>query len=173
MHIQDPTQVVIIRHTEMKSWHPYIETLINKNSTFIWLIVWLASDRGQAIPEPMFNVDGGHMMTSSNGHSFRVAGPLCGEFTGHKGQWRGALMFSLICAWINGWVLQSWSCRFQTQLRWLWRHRIDGAMWYMYWPQIVVLASNLYREQLLSIHSFSQGIPAFANSSAAGKYVSI
>ena len=22
----------------------------------------------------------------------------------HKGQWRGALMFSLICAWINGWI---------------------------------------------------------------------
>ena len=22
----------------------------------------------------------------------------------HAGQWRGALMFSLICAWINGWV---------------------------------------------------------------------
>ena len=22
----------------------------------------------------------------------------------HKGQWRGALLFSLICAWINGWV---------------------------------------------------------------------
>ena len=22
----------------------------------------------------------------------------------HKGQWRGALMFSRICAWINGWV---------------------------------------------------------------------
>ena len=22
----------------------------------------------------------------------------------HKGQWRGALMFSLNCAWINGWV---------------------------------------------------------------------
>ena len=22
----------------------------------------------------------------------------------HKDQWRGALMFSLICAWINGWV---------------------------------------------------------------------
>ena len=26
-----------------------------------------------------------------------------GEFS-HKGQWRGALLFSLICAWINGWV---------------------------------------------------------------------
>ena len=52
----------------------------------------------------------GLMMTSSNGNIFRVTGPLCGEFTGHrwipltKGQWRGALMFSSICAWINGWV---------------------------------------------------------------------
>ena len=49
------------------------------------------------------------MMTSSNGSIFHVTGPLCGEFTGHwwiphTGQWRGALMFSLICAWINGWV---------------------------------------------------------------------
>ena len=26
-----------------------------------------------------------------------------GEFP-HKGRWRGALMFSLICVWINGWV---------------------------------------------------------------------
>ena len=50
------------------------------------------------------------MMTSSNGNIFRVTGHFCGEFTGppvnstHKGQWRGALMFSLICAWINPWV---------------------------------------------------------------------
>ena len=50
------------------------------------------------------------MKTSSNGNIFPVTGPLCGEFTGHwvnsphKGQWRGTLMFSLICAWINGWV---------------------------------------------------------------------
>ena len=29
--------------------------------------------------------------------------PVTGEFP-HKGQWRGALMFSLICAWKNGWV---------------------------------------------------------------------
>ena len=41
------------------------------------------------------------MMTSSNGNIFRVANHLCGEF---KGQWRGALMFPLICDWINGWV---------------------------------------------------------------------
>ena len=50
------------------------------------------------------------MMTSSNGKILRVAGHLCGEFTGPrwitsaKGQWRGALIFSLICVWINGWV---------------------------------------------------------------------
>ena len=51
-------------------------------------------------------------MTSSNGNIFRVTGHLCGKFTGprspvnlpHKGQWRGALMFSLIYAWMNDWV---------------------------------------------------------------------
>ena len=45
------------------------------------------------------------MMTSSNGNIFRVTGPLWGESTGPrwiKGQWRGALMFSLICARISG-----------------------------------------------------------------------
>ena len=46
-------------------------------------------------------------LTSSNGNIFCVIGYLCGGFTGRgwiprtKGQWRGALMFSLICAWIN------------------------------------------------------------------------
>ena len=29
--------------------------------------------------------------------------PVIGEFP-HKSQWRGALIFYLICAWINGWV---------------------------------------------------------------------
>ena len=44
------------------------------------------------------------MMTSPNGNIFRVTGRLCGEFTGDKGQRRGALMFSLIFAWVNDWV---------------------------------------------------------------------
>ena len=49
-------------------------------------------------------------MTSSNGNIFRFTDHLCGEFTGHrwisytKGQWRGALMFSLIYTWINSLV---------------------------------------------------------------------
>ena len=46
------------------------------------------------------------MMTSSNGNIFRFTGPLYGEFTSHR--WipphNGTLMFSLICAWTNGWV---------------------------------------------------------------------
>ena len=41
----------------------------------------------------------------------------------HKGQWRGALMFSLICTRINGWVNQWWGWRFETQSFPLWRHR--------------------------------------------------
>ena len=52
------------------------------------------------------------LCTSSNGNIFRVTGPLCGEFTGHrspvnsphKGQRSRALMVSLICAQINSWV---------------------------------------------------------------------
>ena len=36
----------------------------------------------------------------------------------HKGQWRGALMFSMICAWINGWVN---NCE-AGDLRRLWAH---------------------------------------------------
>ena len=47
------------------------------------------------------------MMTSSNGNIFRVTGPcagnspVTGEFPAQR-QWRGTLMLSLICAWING-----------------------------------------------------------------------
>ena len=69
-------------------------------------------------------------MTSSNGNIFRVTGSLCGEFTGHRwitvtkasdaelwyGSGHGTVavllpgfainwtIFSLICAWINGWI---------------------------------------------------------------------
>ena len=47
---------------------------------------------------------GKYMSTSSNGNIFRVTGHLWIHRSPHKGQWRRALMFSLICAWINGWV---------------------------------------------------------------------
>ena len=42
-------------------------------------------------------------------HSPRYWPSVCGIYRSpvnspHKGQWRGALMFSLICAWTKGWV---------------------------------------------------------------------
>ena len=38
----------------------------------------------------------------------------------HKGQWRGAFIFSLICAWTNGWANNHrW---FETRSRSSWRH---------------------------------------------------
>ena len=66
----------------------------------------------------------------------------------HKGQWRGALMFSLICAWINDWVNNR-------EAGYLRRHRghydvnvmdqQDGSSWgqcpefwsYEYWNTII------------------------------------
>ena len=58
-------------------------------------------------------------MTSSNGNIFRVTVQLCGEFTGDrdKGQWHGALMFSLICASVNNLEAGDW----RRHLRPLWR----------------------------------------------------
>ena len=64
-------------------------------------------------PTSIFHV---FMMTSSNGNMFRVTGFVRGIHrwlrgihrspvnSPHTDQWRGALMFSLICAWTNGWV---------------------------------------------------------------------
>ena len=66
-------------------------------------------------------------MTSSNGNIFLVTGLLWGVFTGHrwtphKGQWRGALIFSLICAWTNNWTNNPSHRWFETPSRSLWRH---------------------------------------------------
>ena len=83
------------------------------------------------------------MMTSSNGNIFRVTGPLCGEFIGHrwiphhKGQWRGALMFSLICARTNGWENTRDEKWFERPSHSLWRHcnvpgQITRCIWLQY-----------------------------------------
>ena len=59
-------------------------------------------------------------------HRFPVNSP-------HKGQCRGALMFSLICVWINGWSKQSWGWWFETLSRSLWRHSNDFSWSAMSW----------------------------------------
>ena len=47
-------------------------------------------------------------------------------YSPYNGQWRGALVFSLICAWIKGLSKQSWGWRFETPSRSLWRHCFDS-----------------------------------------------
>ena len=49
----------------------------------------------------------------------------------HKGQWRGALMFSLICVWINDWV----NNRAAGDLR-RYRARYDVSVMYWWWSPL-------------------------------------
>ena len=91
------------------------------------------------------------MMTSSNGNIFHVIGHLCGEFPGLRGQWRGALMFSLIRAWINGWE----NNREAGDLR---RQRAHYNVIVMH-RHVLVFAEH---------HSLNQGLITFAISSIDG-----
>ena len=47
----------------------------------------------------------------------------------HKGQWRWALMFSLICAWINGWVNNLEAIDWRRPSCPLWRHWNAHFQW--------------------------------------------
>ena len=70
-----------------------------------------------------------YIMTS-NGNIFRVTGPLCGEFTGHR--WIPAQrpvtqsfdVFFRLCL-----GKQSWGWWFETPSRSLWRHCNDSILW--------------------------------------------
>ena len=53
------------------------------------------------------NAKGFFMMTSSNEKNPALLALCAGNSpvnSPHKGEWRRALMFSIICVWINGWV---------------------------------------------------------------------
>ena len=60
----------------------------------------------------------------------------------HKGQWRGALMFSLICIWINGWVnnheagdLRRYHAHYDGTVMFLQYHITQyWVMWYWFLP---------------------------------------
>ena len=83
----------------------------------------------------------GSMMTSSNGNIFRVTGPLCGEFTGHR--WIPLTMASnaeLWCflwsaPWVNDWVKNREAGDLRSSL---WRH-FNAKMinivlrWMLFW----------------------------------------
>ena len=61
--------------------------------------------------------------------------PVTDEFP-HKGQWRGALMFSLICTWKKRLRKQSWGWWFETPSRSLWCHcnGLNRCCWFKYIP---------------------------------------
>ena len=50
----------------------------------------------------------------------------------HKGQWHGALMFSLICAWINGWVNNGGAGDF---IRYCAHYDVTAMVYLMIWGQ--------------------------------------
>ena len=84
-----PTKIISM---QMDRWHELTSTtMIYVNMPWVRIVTTLPC---KILP----------IMTSSNGNIFRVTGHLCGEFTDHQGQWRRALMFCFIYAWINGWV---------------------------------------------------------------------
>ena len=72
----------------------------------------IARPRGRHIECPIFRsmfylCGDQYMMTSSNGIISTLLAICAGKSPvnfPHKGQWREALMFSLICAWMNAWV---------------------------------------------------------------------
>ena len=64
----------------------------------------------------------------------------------HKGQWCGTLMFSLICAWTNGWV----RTREAGELR---CHRAHCDVIVMFWNVVYSSNRNHYTTLLLVFHA--------------------
>ena len=62
---------------------------------------------------------------------------VAGEFP-HKAQWRGALMFSLICVWINGWVNNSEAC----DLRHYRAHYDVIVMFILKWMFLIIFSAT-------------------------------
>ena len=59
----------------------------------------------------------------------------------HKGQWRGALMFSLICVWINSWVnnreagnLRRYRAHYNVTVMWCLGAKTPGHQYPRCWP---------------------------------------
>ena len=89
------------------------------------------------------------VMTSSNGIVFRITGPLCGEFTGHR--WIPLTKASDAALWCFLWSApenwlskQSWGWWFETPSHPLWRHCDAIAMAYFVRNQTTCAPINGY-----------------------------
>ena len=74
----------------------------------------------------------------------------------HKGQWRGALMFSLICALNKRLSKQSWGWWFQSPSRSLWRHG-DALIHFPSHFKFEIVLPNLVTT---SLQNFARATPA-------------
>ena len=94
------------------------------------------------------------MMTSSNRNIFRITGPLCGEFTGHR--WISDTKVNDAELWCFLWSApewrlskQSWGWWFETPSHQLWHHCYDSwafmfyflSIWTSCWTDIWVVLS--------------------------------
>ena len=93
---------------EQGRWNQYVPLLVSNLNSDLWILLFVSSF-------PTFNTIGPGVMHAVHDdvikwkyfprywpfvwgiHRWPVNFP-------HKGRWRGALIFSLICAWINAWV---------------------------------------------------------------------
>ena len=95
--------------------HGPIDNELSLDKTTAWCqqkwqaLTWINGDPVHWCKHAASIMKHSHMMTSSNGNIFCVTAICAGIHQSpvnspHKGQWREALMVSLICAWINSWV---------------------------------------------------------------------
>ena len=89
-------------------------------------------------------------MTSSNGNLFRIIGPLWGEFTGHNGQWHGALMFSLIIAWKRA------EQTIQTPMIWDTIALLMTSLWWFTWLGVTTYFSSERVKCLVAINMINK-----------------
>ena len=167
----DGSHEISLNRIFISNWNP-IETLANSYlkcvlihhascdiSSWCWWNMWRQPLRllesGQVIyrvsmPPTSLNP----MMTSSNGNFFALLALCAGnspiaDESPHKGQGRGPLMFSLNCAWTNGWV----NNRDTGDLR---RHRThyDVSVMGRETVAFTTSAKRGYRWQYISSHFF-------------------
>ena len=92
----------------------------NTSISILHISIWLRIM--YVYTSPCYCCRGVFMMTSLN-RSLPVHSP-------YKSKWRTSLMFSLICAWTNGWASkQSIRRWFETPSHSLWRHCYDLQLW--------------------------------------------
>ena len=114
---------MLLPHLEMNIgignvvWHVNITVIAFKtqphdSSTFLWFMLSLSGTHDDVIKWKHFP----HYWPFVRGIH---RSPVNSQ---HKGQWRGALMFSLICALNKRLSIQSWGWWFETPSHPLWRH---------------------------------------------------